>query len=52
MRIDSEKYGGLCACGAEHTMETRLCVIEAGALADTEKYLSELGLVGRKRCAV
>ena len=52
MRIDSEKYGGLCECGAEHTMETKLCVIEAGALEDTEKYLAELGLAGRKRCAV
>ena len=33
-------------------METRLCVIEEGALADTEKYLAELGLAGRRRCAV
>lgn len=51
MRIDAEQYGGLCRCGAEHHMETRLCVIEADALANFETYMAEAGVTG-KRCAV
>lgn len=51
MRIDSTKYGGVCACGKEHAMATKLCVIEAGALGRLEELLLETGL-GGKRCAV
>ena len=51
MRIEGERYGGLCVCGKEHAMATKLCVIESGALEGLEKLLDELGL-GGKRCAV
>lgn len=51
MRIDGRQYGGVCACGKEHTMATKLCVIEAGALGRLEELLLETGL-GGKRCAV
>ena len=52
MRIDSAKYGGPCACGREHAMATRLCVVEEGALERLEDYLAEAGLGGLRRCAV
>lgn len=52
MRIESEKYGGRCACGRDHAMATRLCVIEAGASEQLEQYLTEAGLDGLRRCAV
>lgn len=52
MRIDSTKYGGRCACGKEHKMATRLCVIESGALGQLEELLEQQGLGGKKRCAV
>ena len=52
MRIESEKYGGRCACGRDHAMATRLCVIEAGASEQLEQYLTEAGLGGLRRCAV
>lgn len=51
MRIDARQYGGACSCGKEHQMETKLCVIEEGALASLETYMEELGIRG-KRCAV
>lgn len=51
MRIDSRKFGGRCACGKEHYMATRLCVIESGALAHLDEILAEEGVSG-KRCAV
>ena len=52
MRIESAQYGGRCACGKEHRMATRLCVIEAGALGKLEELLEGEGLAGKKRCAV
>lgn len=52
MRIDGTKYGGLCACGKEHRMATKLCVIESGALGRLEELLEAEGLSGKKRCAV
>ena len=52
MRIDSTKYGGRCACGKEHKMATRLCVIESGALGQLEELLEQQGLGGKTRCAV
>lgn len=51
MVIDSKKYGGLCRCGKEHAMATRLCVIEEGALARFDELIDELSIIG-KRCAV
>lgn len=51
MEINSEKYGGMCVCGHEHYMKTKLCVIESGALNNFEKYMEAVGAKG-KRCAV
>ena len=51
MRIDAEVYGGKCSCGGEHHMATRLCVVEADALASFETYMNEAGVSG-KRCTV
>lgn len=51
MRIDAKEIGGVCSCGAEHYMETRLCVIEEDSLAKFEIYLAETGISG-KCCAV
>ena len=51
MRIDAEQYGGLCTCGEEHRMATRLCVIGENVLADLDALLAETGLLER-RCAV
>ena len=51
MQIHATEYGGRCSCGEEHRMETRLCVIEAGALTQLETYMAETGISGR-RCAV
>ena len=51
MFIDCSKYAGKCACGREHTMETRAAVIEPGCLFEFEKYMAEFGVTG-KRCAL
>ena len=51
MRIDAEQYSGVCACGSEHRMETRFCVIGTGVLSGLEDFLAEASLTGR-RCAV
>ena len=51
MRIEAERYGGVCSCGGEHRMATQLCVIESGAMAGFETYMDEIGAAG-KRCAV
>ena len=51
MVIDCSKYAGKCACGREHTMETRAAVIEPGCLFEFEKYMAEFNVAG-KRCAL
>ena len=51
MFIDCGKYAGKCACGREHTMETRAAVIEPGCLFEFEKYMAQFGVTG-KRCAL
>ena len=51
MRIDSSVYGGLCRCGKEHQMATRLCVIEPHALDCFDTCMEQLSLSG-KRCVV
>ena len=51
MLIDCSKYAGKCACGREHTMETRAAVIEPGCLFEFEKYMAQFGVAG-KRCAL
>lgn len=51
MFIDCGKYAEKCACGREHSMETRAAVIEPGCLLEFEKYMAEFGVSGR-RCAL
>lgn len=51
MRVNAERYGGVCSCGETHVMETKLCVIEENALESFEAFMAETGLSGR-RCAV
>ena len=51
MFIDCSNYAGKCACGREHTMETRAAVIEPGCLFEFEKYMAQFGVTG-KRCAL
>ena len=51
MFIDCSNYAGKCACGREHTMETRAAVIEPGCLFEFEKYMTQFGVTG-KRCAL
>lgn len=51
MMIDAKQYGGECLCGGRHSMETRLCIIEEGALSRFEDVIAQLDITG-KRCAV
>lgn len=46
MIIDSEKYNKLCECGKEHSMTTKLCVIEEGCIGKIDTYLKKYGLCG------
>lgn len=52
MLIDGAMYGGKCACGKEHAMETRAAVIERGALDQFEEYMSAYGPAGKALCPV
>ncbi len=52
MIMDCGKYTGKCACGREHSLETKMVVVESGALADFEKYMADVGLAGKKRAVV
>lgn len=51
MIIDAKAYNGACGCGKSHEMQTKICIIEAGALKNIKKYLSEIAPVG-KSCAI
>ncbi len=44
MRIDGQRYGGLCSCGKTHEMTTKLSIIESGALLRFNEYMNELDL--------
>lgn len=51
MIVDSTQYSAPCACGKQHSMNTRAAVIEPGALSDFERYMTEYHITG-KRCAL
>lgn len=51
MLIDFSEFGGLCSCGKEHIMFTRVAVIEAGSLFKFDDYMEKFGVTG-KRCAL
>ena len=52
MIMDTSAYVGKCACGLEHTIDTKKIVVEYGAIANFEKYMAEVGLAGKKRVVV
>ena len=52
MIMDCEKYVGKCACGREHTLETKKVVVEYNALANFEQYMEDVGLAGKRRAVV
>ncbi len=52
MIMDCSKYVGKCVCGRVHTLETKMVVVEYGALDHFEEYMEACGLAGRKRTVV
>ena len=52
MIMDCEKYIGKCVCGREHVLETKLVVVESGAIKNFEKYMADVGLADKKRAVV
>lgn len=52
MIMDCDKYVGKCVCGREHTLETRLVVVEHGAVSRFERYMEDVGLAGKRRAVV
>ena len=52
MILDCEQYTGKCVCGREHTLETKLVVVEHDAISNFEKYMAQVGLDGKKRAVV
>jgi len=52
MIMDCNKYVGPCECGRTHTLETKMVVVEYGAIANFEKYMADVGLAGKKRAVV
>ena len=46
MIIDSMVYSGLCSCGKEHAMETKLAVVESGCLKQFDSYMERYGICG------
>ncbi|MBQ6372605.1 MAG: iron-containing alcohol dehydrogenase [Oscillospiraceae bacterium] len=52
MIMDCSKYVGKCVCGKEHSLETKMVVVEYGALQNFEKYMEAVGLAGKKRTVV
>ena len=52
MILNCDQYAGKCVCGKEHTLETKLVVVENNAIANFEKYMEQVGLAGKKRAVV
>lgn len=50
--MNCEQYTGRCVCGREHTLETKMVVVEYNAIANFEKYMEQVGLAGKKRTVV
>ena len=46
MILDTSKYTGVCACGRDHELRTKLVVCEYGALKSFDKYMADCGLSG------
>lgn len=52
MIMNCEQYTGKCVCGREHTLETKMVVVEYNAIANFEKYMEQVGLAGKRRTVV
>ncbi len=52
MIMDCTKYVGKCACGREHTLETKKVVVEYSAINKFEEYMADVGLANKKRTVV
>lgn len=52
MIMNCEQYTGNCVCGEEHTLETKMVVVEYNAIANFEKYMEQVGLAGKRRAVV
>ena len=52
MIMNCDQYTGKCVCGHEHTLETKMVVVEYNALANFEKYMEAVGLAGKRRTVV
>ena len=48
MILDCAKYSGPCTCGREHPLETKMVVVEYGALEHFDDYMAQCGLTGRR----
>ncbi len=46
MILDCTKYTGVCECGRDHELRTKLVVCEYGALKNFDKYMLDCGLTG------
>ena len=46
MILDCTKYTGVCECGHDHELRTKLVVCEYGALGNFDKYMDDCGLTG------
>ena len=52
MIMNCAQYTGKFVCGREHTLETKMVVVEYNAIANFEKYMEQVGLAGKRRTVV
>lgn len=52
MIMDCSKYVGPCKCGRDHELETKMVIVESGAIANFEKYMEQVGLADKRRAVV
>ena len=52
MILDCSRYVGPCVCGRSHQLETKIVVVEHGALRRFEDYMEEVGLAGLRRTVI
>ncbi len=52
MIMNCSKYVGKCVCGREHTLETKMVVVEYDALSKFEQYMADVGLGDKRRAVV
>ena len=52
MIMNCNQYVGKCVCGDEHTLETKMVVVEYSALKNFEKYMEQVDLSGKRRAVV